>query len=76
MPTIYTADADIFRGSVTIEDLGEVQPATVITVIVPDSDRADWLASYDPANDYSPNASDSRIIARAVLDALRTTETP
>tara|TARA_S200002703_G_scaffold60668_2_gene52534 strand:- start:201 stop:437 length:237 start_codon:yes stop_codon:yes gene_type:complete len=44
---------------------------TIIPVIVPDSDRSDWLASYDPAEQYSPSAADSRIIARAVLDSLK-----
>ena len=74
MPTVYTNDGDVIRASVTVDDLEEVQPVTVIPVLLPDSDRADWLAAYDPTNQYSPNATDSRIIARAVLDALLTTE--
>jgi hypothetical protein len=74
MPTVYTNDGDVIRAIVTVDDLEEVQPVTVIPVLLPDSDRADWLAAYDPANDYSPNAADSRVIARAVLDALLTTE--
>jgi hypothetical protein len=76
MPTVYTNDGDVIRASVTVDDLEEVQPVTVIPVLLPDSDRADWLAAYDPQNQYSPNATDSRIIARAVLDALLTTENP
>jgi len=74
MPTVYINDGDVIRAIVTVEQLEEVQPVTIIPVLLPDSDRADWLASYDPGNQYSPNATDSRIIARAVLDALRTTE--
>jgi hypothetical protein len=74
MPTVYTNDGDVIRASVTVDDLEEVQPVTVIPVLLPDSDRADWLAAYDPTNQYSPNATDSRVIARAVLDALLTTE--
>lgn len=74
MPTVYINDGDVIRASVTVEQLEEVQPVTIIPVLLPDSDRADWLASYDPSSQYSPNATDSRIIARAVLDALRTTE--
>jgi hypothetical protein len=74
MPTVYTNDGDVIRAIVTVDDLEEVQPVTVIPVLLPDSDRADWLAAYDPTNQYSPNATDSRIIARAVLDALLTTE--
>lgn len=44
---------------------------TTITVILPLADRAAWLAAYDPSNQYSPSAADSRVIARAVLNELR-----
>jgi hypothetical protein len=74
MPTVYTNDGDVIRAIVTVDDLEEVQPVTVIPVLLPDSDRADWLAAYDPTYHNTPNATDSRIIARAVLDALLTTE--
>ena len=43
----------------------------VIPVCIPLSAAGEWLAAYDPSNDYSPSAADSRIIARAVLDALK-----
>lgn len=76
MPVIYTEDGDIIQGSVTVSEIEEIVPCTVIPVVVPDSDRSDWLASYDPTSATSPDAATSRIIARAVLDALRTTETP
>ncbi len=60
MPTVYINDGDVIRASVTVEQLEEVQPVTIIPVLLPDSDRADWLASYDPSNQYSANATDSR----------------
>jgi hypothetical protein len=43
----------------------------VIPVCIPLDQTGPWLAAYDPDNDYSPSAADSRIIARAVLDALK-----
>ena len=42
-----------------------------IPVCIPLDQVGPWLAAYDPSNDYSPSAADSRIIARAVLDALK-----
>ena len=42
-----------------------------IPVCIPLDQAGPWLATYDPDNDYSPSAADSRIIARAVLDALK-----
>lgn len=74
MPAIYTADGDVIRATVTIDELEEVQPATVIPVIVADSDRQAWLDLYDPASSTSPSAANSRVIARKVLDALRSAE--
>ena len=76
MPTMYTNNGDIIRATVTVDHFEENRAATVIPVIILDSDRAHWLSVYDPSNDYSPSAGESRTIARAVLDALRTTETP
>ena len=74
MPAIYTADGDVIRATVTINELEEVQPATVIPVIVADSDRLAWLDLYDPTSGTSPSAANSRIIARKVLDALKAAE--
>lgn len=42
-----------------------------IPVCIPVEAVGPWLAAYDPSNDYSPSAADSRILARAVLDALK-----
>mgnify|MGYP001027562440 FL=1 len=41
-----------------------------IPVCIPLAEVGPWLAAYDPTNQYSPSAADSRVIARAVLDAL------
>ena len=43
----------------------------VIPVCIPLDQAGPWLAAYDPSNQYSPSAADSRVIARAVLDALK-----
>ena len=77
MPTIHIDQAAVDSGHVaTVDTDGSAvdAPATLIPVIVPDSDRAAWLAAYDPAETYSPSAADSRQIARAVLEALRAFE--
>ena len=42
----------------------------VIPVVIPLSEVGPWLALYDPTSGTSPSAANSRIIARAVLDAL------
>jgi hypothetical protein len=47
------------------------EACTIIPVLIPDDQKAEWLAIYDPASSTSPAAADSRRIARAVLDALR-----
>ena len=43
----------------------------VIPVCIPLAEAGPWLAAYDQSNQYSPSAADSRILARAVLDALK-----
>ncbi len=59
--TVATADTDGSDVDLT---------AVLVPVLVPDSEVADWLSRYDPDASASPNAADSRVIARAVLDAL------
>ena len=74
MPIVNIDQDAVTSGHVSTTDSDGSQidvEGTIIPVIVPDSDRSDWLASYDPAEQYSPSAADSRIIARAVLDSLR-----
>lgn len=61
---------DVIVGAFEDGTLKEVEGAT-ITVVVPKSDEADWLAAYDPDSATSPAAATGRIIARAVLDELR-----
>jgi hypothetical protein len=50
--------------------------AVNISVLIPTDEAAAWLALYDPASSTSPSAANSRIIARAVMDALAATWTP
>jgi hypothetical protein len=48
----------------------------VIQVVIPDEEVQEWLSLYDPTSGTSPSAANSRIIARAVLEALRVTVDP
>ena len=43
----------------------------LIPVVIPLSEVGPWLDLYDPTSGTSPSAANSRIIARAVLDALK-----
>ena len=42
----------------------------VIPTVIPLDQVEAWLDLYDPTSSSSPSAANSRIIARAVLDAL------
>lgn len=43
----------------------------VVPVMIPESEVAALLASYDPENQYSPAAAEARAVCRLVLDALK-----
>jgi len=74
MPTIKTDYQQVTLEEVSTQD---TEDQTVygegyfIPVFIPTSDVPAWLSAYDPNNEYSPNAADSRTIARIVLDALK-----
>jgi hypothetical protein len=80
MPTVHidfpeTGDIQ----SVDSEDTnGEDYNVTgyVIRVVIAEDEVEAWLDLYDPASGTSPSAANSRIIARAVLEALRVTVNP
>lgn len=55
----------------TQDDSHEMHDTFVLPVCIPVESVGPWLAAYDPSNQYSPSAADSRVIARAVLDALK-----
>ena len=77
MPNVYIDQqaVDAVHVATVDTDGSEIDaPATLIPVVLPDSERAAWLAAYDPSESYSPSAADSRQIARAVLEALRAFE--
>ena len=42
-----------------------------LCLVLDATEVADLLEGYDPENDYSPSASESRRIAREICDALR-----
>tara|TARA_R100001460_G_scaffold18399_1_gene39079 strand:- start:6913 stop:7155 length:243 start_codon:yes stop_codon:yes gene_type:complete len=74
MPTLHIDyDQTVARvsvGSTDTDDSSWEDEVCVIPVCIPSSQVSAWLTAYDPSNQYSPNAADSRTIARAVLDAL------
>jgi hypothetical protein len=67
----YPATEQVTLGSHDTDGTDFFVDCTRISVVVPASEVDAWLAAYDSSNDYSPSAADSRIIARAVLDALK-----
>jgi len=58
-------------GTMDTDDSPWEDEVFVIPVCIPLSEVGPWLAAYDQSNAYSPSAADSRILARAVLDALK-----
>jgi len=73
MPRIYVDFLAVEQGGRGTNDTqGQPQEdeGYIIPVMVPHSEVAAWLATYD-GSDYSPSAADSRAIARVVLDALK-----
>jgi hypothetical protein len=74
MPTAHISYSDVTAIDITTEDTDGSSVdgmVTLIPVLITDADKAEWLALYDPTSSTSPPATDSRRIARAVLDALR-----
>ena len=73
MPQIHVDQEQAVVESVAATDTDGSEIDTegfVIPVIIPLSEVGPWLALYDPAGSSSPSAANSRVIARAVLDAL------
>lgn len=74
MPAIHIDQTQIRVESVSAEDTSGTHidtEAFIIPVIIPLSEVGSWFALYDSASSTSPAAADSRVIARAVLDALK-----
>jgi hypothetical protein len=79
VPEIFVdiAQARIETVSATDTDGSQIDTqGYLIPVLVPVDAAAEWLDLYDPASGTSPSAANSRIIARAVLEALRVTVNP
>jgi|TARA_R100000084_G_scaffold76433_1_gene34591 hypothetical protein len=62
------------RVSVATEDTENVavssDDALVIPFVVPEQDVATLLSEYDSSSSSSPNAANSRVIARLIMDAI------
>ena len=74
MPTVAidraSTQSDVIITSFESDVEGQHEGCT-ITIVIPADQQAAWLAAYDPSNQYSPSAGDSRVIGRAVLDELK-----
>jgi len=75
MPVIHIDSSEVTArtsiGTTDTDGTSWSEGVFMIPVCIP-VDQADlWLAAYDSNNQYSPTAADSRVIARAVLDALK-----
>ena len=67
----YPATEQVTLGTHDTDGVDFLVDCTRISVVVPASVVDAWLAAYDSGNLYSPSANDSRVLARAVLDALK-----
>ena len=54
----------------TIADDDGTRTVYTVPMYVPVTEAAALLADYDPSNQYSPSAAESRALARVMLDAL------
>ena len=73
MPAIFVDQEQVIVETVAATDTdgSEINvQGFVIPVVIPLSEVGPWLALYDPASSTSPSAANSRVIARAVLNAL------
>ena len=64
------ADASQTQRAEITDPSGETVECFIVPVAVPVAEVDAELAEYDALNQYSPSASDSREIARVVLDEL------
>jgi|TARA_S200002703_G_scaffold74311_1_gene64146 hypothetical protein len=75
MPTVKIRYKDVHSEIIGYEDTDgtpvEMEETVIIPTCIPVDQVSTWLAAYDSSNQYSPSAADSRVIARAVLDALK-----
>jgi len=74
MPAVHIDQTTVGDVSVTTQDTDDTHldlDAVQVPVLIPRAEVQAWLDLYDPSSGSSPFAADSRIIARAVLDAVR-----
>ena len=74
MPAIYIDQSQVAEESLNSVDTdGDIIDAQgyVIPVFIAEADVQAWLDLFDETSSTSPSAANSRIIARAVLEALK-----
>lgn len=74
MPAIYIDQSQVAEESLSAVDTdGDIIDSRgyVIPVFIAESDVQAWLDLFDETSSTSPSAANSRVIARAVLEALK-----
>jgi len=74
MPRAHIDQSQVRFESVSCEDTDGSPVETmafIVPVIIPLDQIPAWETAYDPSSSTSPSAANSRIIARAVLDAFK-----
>ena len=74
MPTVNVDQSQVTFEHVSTVDTDGTEVDTlafIVPVVIPLDQVPAWENFYDPTNQYSPSAADSRVIARAVLDGMK-----
>jgi len=74
VPTVHIDQSQVLFESVQCQDTDGSQVETlafIVPVIIPLDQIPAWETAYNPSSSTSPLAADSRVIARAVLDAFK-----
>jgi|TARA_S200002703_G_scaffold143776_1_gene136998 hypothetical protein len=74
MPTVHIDQSQVAFEQLATQDTDGTDVDTlafVVPVIIPLDQVPAWEAAFDPTNQYSPSATDSRVIARAVLEGMK-----
>lgn len=74
MPSIFVDSTQLSTESISTEDTDgtEIEDEfVIIPVLIATADVASWLSLYDELDNNSPSETDSRIVARCILNALK-----
>lgn len=74
MPTVHIDQSQVQLQHIATQDTDGTEVDAlgyIVPVIIPLDQVPAWEAAYDPSSSSSPLAADSRVIARAVLNAMK-----